>query len=156
MNKKTSNQTVNMHNKVAIDEQGNPIVPRIGVGVIIIKENTVLIGKRRNAHGEGTWAFPGGHLEFFEQIEDCARREVMEETGLQISNVTFATFTNDLFEKENKHYITIFMRSDYISGEPEILEPHKCEQWVWATWDNLPEPLFLTMQNLKKQGYTPL
>ncbi|MGE0009675.1 MAG: NUDIX hydrolase [Candidatus Babeliales bacterium] len=131
------------------------MVPRIGVGVIVIKNNTVLIGKRINAHGEGTWAFPGGHLEFYEDIEQCARREVLEETGLELKNVTFATITNDLFISEQKHYITIFMRSEYISGEPQLLEPHKCAEWVWATWHNLPEPLFLTMQNLKTQGYSP-
>ncbi len=149
------NKTVNINNEIVFDAKGDPMVPRIGVGVIVVKNNTVLIGKRINAHGEGTWAFPGGHLEFFEDIEHCARREVMEETGLEIKNVSFATITNDLFLQEQKHYITIFMHSLYISGEPQLLEPHKCAEWVWATWESLPEPLFLTMQNLKKQGYSP-
>lgn len=151
----TRKETININNKIKFDAKGNPMVPRIGVGVVVIKNDTVLIGKRLNAHGEGTWAFPGGHLEFFEEVEDCARREVLEETGLEITNVSFATFTNDLFIKEQKHYITIFMRADYVSGELELLEPEKCAEWIWATWDNLPEPLFLTMQNLKKQGYIP-
>jgi 8-oxo-dGTP diphosphatase len=43
--------------------------PLIGVSVIIIKDNQVLLGKRKNSHGSGTWAFPGGHLEFNETIE---------------------------------------------------------------------------------------
>jgi 8-oxo-dGTP diphosphatase len=42
--------------------------PLIGVAVIVIKEDEVLLGKRKNSHGSGTWAFPGGHLEFKESI----------------------------------------------------------------------------------------
>lgn len=132
-----------------------PAIPRIGIGVIITKNNLVLIGKRKNAHGQGCWAFPGGHLEFFEHIEACARREVAEETGLTVANVSFAALTNDFFEKEQKHYVTIFMKADYVTGTPEVKEPHKCETWQWVAWDDLPKPLFLTIQNLKEQGYAP-
>ena len=57
--------------------------PKIGFGVIVIKDNKVLLGKRKNAHGEGFWCFPGGHLEFNEEIGDCAVREVKEETGIE-------------------------------------------------------------------------
>ena len=52
--------------------------PKIGVGVIVNKDNKVLLLQRKNAHGEGTWCFPGGHLEFNEEIEDCVKREVEE------------------------------------------------------------------------------
>jgi len=38
-------------------------VPRVGLGVLIIKDGKVLLGRRKGAHGEGTWAPPGGHLE---------------------------------------------------------------------------------------------
>jgi len=64
--------------------------PGVGVGVIIVKDNKVLLGKRKNAHGEGDWAFPGGHLEMNETWEDCVKREVMEETGIEIKNIRFA------------------------------------------------------------------
>lgn len=76
--------------------------PKIGVGVIIIKDDKVLLGKRINAHGEGSWGFAGGHLEFNEEVEDCAIREVKEETGISIKNLRNTTFTNDIFEKEKK------------------------------------------------------
>ena len=49
----------------------------VGIAVIVIKEDRVLLGKRKNAHGSGTWVFPGGRLEFKESIEDGARREVL-------------------------------------------------------------------------------
>lgn len=83
--------------------------PQIGVGVLIFRENQLLLGKRKNAHGDGAWAAAGGHLEFGESPEECATREVLEETGIRIKNIRPGPFTNDFFEKENKHYITLFM-----------------------------------------------
>ena len=68
--------------------------PKIGVGVIVIKENKVLLGKRKGSHGEGEYAFPGGHLEYMETIEDCARRETLEETGIKIKNIRFQFLAN--------------------------------------------------------------
>ena len=58
--------------------------PKVGVGVIVTKNSRVLLGKRKGAHGEATWCFPGGHLEFREKLEDCAKRETLEETGVKI------------------------------------------------------------------------
>ena len=83
--------------------------PKVGIGVFVFKDGKILLGKRRNAHGEGSWSLPGGHLEFNEELEDCAQREVMEEAGIKIKNIRLSTITNDKFEKEGKHYITIFM-----------------------------------------------
>ena len=129
--------------------------PKIGVGVIVINGDKILFGKRINSHGDGTWSFPGGHLEFGESVEGCARREVMEETGLEIANLRPATFTNDIFENEGKHYVTLFVIADYTTGTAQIMEPDKCSVWEWFTWDNLPEPLFLPIENLRKQKFTP-
>lgn len=129
--------------------------PKVGVGVIVKKDGKILLGKRKNAHGEGSWWFPGGHLEFNESWEECARREVDEETGIEIKNVRFGTATNDIFEKESKHYITIFMVTDFASGEVEVMEPEKCERWEWFDWDNLPQSLFVPIQNLHKIKFNP-
>lgn len=129
--------------------------PKVGVGVLVLKDGKVLFGKRKNAHGDGSWCFPGGHLEFNESWEECAARETLEETGLRIKNVNFATATNDIFPVEGKHYITIFMTAEYESGDLQIMEPEKCEQWSWFDWANPPQPLFIPQQNLIKQGFNP-
>lgn len=130
--------------------------PKVGLAVIIIRDNKVLLGRRKNAHGAGSWCFPGGHLEFNEEFIECAQREVREETGLRLKNIKPATFTNDIFTEEGRHYITLFFTAECDSGEPQLLEPNKCEGWAWFAWDNLPQPLFLPIQNLLKQGYKPL
>ncbi len=131
--------------------------PKIGIGVLIMHQGKALIGKRKNAHGHGTWALPGGHLEYKELWETCAKREVMEETGITITNLRFITATNDIFDKEDKHYVTIFILADYASGTVEVKEPHKCEKWEWFAPDHLPAPLFIPLQNfVKTKAYSSL
>jgi len=130
--------------------------PKVGVGVFVIKEGKFLFGKRKNAHGEGSWALPGGHLEFNEELEECSKREVMEETGVKIKNIKFGTITNDMFKEEGKHYITVYMISEYDEGDVRIMEPHKCEEWRWVEWEDIPSPVFLAMQNLRKTDFHPL
>lgn len=129
--------------------------PKVGIGVLVLKDNKVLLGLRKNAHGDGDWSFPGGHLEFFESLEECAKREVTEETGLEIEDIKKGPYTNDMFTKEEKHYITIFMLSKIKSGEAKVMEPEKCEKWEWFDWDNLPQNLFIPIKNLKETGFNP-
>ncbi|KKU18047.1 MAG: MutT/nudix family protein [Candidatus Pacebacteria bacterium GW2011_GWB1_47_8] len=127
--------------------------PQVGVAVMIIRDRKILLGKRLTSHGTGTWHLPGGHLEFMETVEDCARREVLEETGLEIENVELGPYTNDFFVKENKHYITLFVLCT-AKGKPRAMEPEKCVEWKWFEWDNLPKPLFLSVENLIKSGFS--
>lgn len=128
--------------------------PRVGVGVIVENNGWILLGKRKNSHGEHTWSFPGGHLEFGESFEQCARREVQEETGLEIRNIKFVTVTNDVFtESSAKHYVTIFMHGHYAAGTAIAMEPDKCDSWEWFAWNNLPIPLFLPITHLIETGY---
>lgn len=129
--------------------------PGVGVGVIIKKDNKVLLGKRKGSHGNDTWSFPGGKLDLFETPEECAIREVFEETGLKIKNLKSSIYTNDIFKDLNMHYITLFYIADYDEGEVELKEPHACEKWEWFEWDNLPEPLFAPIKSYLSQGFSP-
>ena len=115
--------------------------PKVGIGVMILKEGKVLLGKRRGSHGEGEYAFPGGHLEYMESFADCAAREVAEETGIQIHNIKFQFLAN-LLQYAPKHYVHIGLVAEWLSGEPEILEPQKCESWSWYDLSAPPSPLF--------------
>lgn len=125
-----------------------PIV-RVGVSVFVLQNSSqqssenphFILGKRINAHGAGTWATPGGHLEFGETLETCAAREVLEETGLKVANIQFLTATDDFMPADNKHYVTLFvvcLRENH-KEEPIILEPHKCDAWEWVSWESLLE-----------------
>jgi 8-oxo-dGTP diphosphatase len=121
---------------------------RVGVGVFIFKDGKFLMQQRHGAHGAGSWSVPGGHLEFGESFEHTARREVKEETGLDITNIRFGAVTNDLFANEKKHYVTIWMLSNWESGKEYIAEPDKCLKQEWHTFDDLPSPIFLPWEQL--------
>lgn len=152
-------------------------VPRVGVAVFILYptsasarepsapaaaalEYKFIMGQRIGSHGAGTWALPGGHLEFGETFEACAAREVLEETGLAVENIKFLTATNDVMPLEpsadasgkvkGRHYVTIFMTAQ-VKQEgspdvaasvlelptPQLLEPQKCAGWEWVTWEEM-------------------
>lgn len=124
---------------------------RVGVAVIIEQAGQWLLGKRINAHGAETWAFPGGHLEWQETPEDCAVREAKEEVGIDISDLRRLGFTNDIFTQEDKHYITLFIQAAKFEGEIQVMEPDKCLEWQWFDRGALPTPLFLPIQHFIEQ-----
>jgi len=124
--------------------------PRVGIGVLIFNEQKILLGKRKGSHGADTWSPPGGHLELRESFEDCAIREVQEETGLTISTPEFLAVTNDIFEDDSdKHYVTVFLCAHFPEDqEVKNLEPEKTVAWEWIDVKKLPQKLFLPMKNL--------
>ncbi len=129
-------------------------IVRVGVGTLIIRNKTILLGLRSNSHGKGYWCLPGGHLEFGETPEECAIRETYEETGLIISHVRSGPWLNDSFKETNSQYITLLMNGLYNGGEPEVREKDKHKMWQWFSFDELPDPLFLPIQTFLDSGYT--
>ncbi len=117
---------------------------KVGLGVMIMKDGKALLGKRKGSHGAGLYAFPGGHFEYMESFEECAKREVMEETGMEIDNIKFLRLSN-LKDFAPKHYVDVGFVAEWKSGEPRIMEPDKIEKWEWYDLDHLPEPLFPTV-----------
>ena len=115
--------------------------PKVGVGVMILKNGKVLLGKRKGSHGEGEYAFPGGHLEYMESFENCAKREVKEESDIEIKDITFQFLAN-VTKYDPKHYVHIGLLAKWQSGQPKVLEPHKLDSWDWYDLDDLPQPIF--------------
>ncbi|MDR3624939.1 MAG: NUDIX domain-containing protein [Chlamydiales bacterium] len=126
---------------------------RVGVGALIIKDETILMGFRLGKHGKDSWSLPGGHLEFGETPEECAIRETLEETGLFVSQVKRGPWINDYFAESHSHYITLLMIARYEGGEPEVKEKEKCKIWQWFPYAQLPTPLFLPIQTFLNSGY---
>jgi len=129
--------------------------PRVGVGIIITKGDQVLLLRRKNVHGAGSWSTPGGHLDFGESPEACAIREAKEETNVTLSNVRFRAVTNDFFAAEGKHYITLWLEGEYAGGEPTVNAAYEMAEVGWFAWDTLPEPLFLPLQQLLDGNHYP-
>jgi 8-oxo-dGTP diphosphatase len=118
------------------------------VAVLVRNGDRILLNKRLNNRGAGTWAPIVGHMRFGESPEQCAIREAREEADIQIDNVKFRVITNDLFEAEHQQYITIWLEADHVSGEAHVNAPDEESDVQWFFWHNLPEPLFLSLQNV--------
>jgi 8-oxo-dGTP diphosphatase len=129
-----------------------PQTPRVGIGVMIVKEGRVLLGKRKGSHGAGEFALPGGHLEYMESFEACARRETREECGIDIGEIRFQ-FVANVTSYAPKHYVHIGLVADWQAGTPKVLEPESSGPWAWYDLAHLPEPLF-EMCRLAIDSYT--
>jgi len=80
-----------------------PERPIIGVGVVVLGPEGILLIKRGNPPRQGTWSLPGGAQKLGETVEECAVREVLEETGLQVSLIGLIDVINSIQSDENKH-----------------------------------------------------
>lgn len=129
--------------------------PQVGTAMILIRDDKVLLMKRRGSHSPGTWSTPGGHLDFGETLEACAIREAKEEVGVDVVGIRFRALTNDIFEETGKHYITIWFEGEAV-GEPSLAAPGELEEIGWFAWDALPQPLFLPLENLVRGKTYPV
>ncbi len=93
---------------------------RIGVGAVVFRGDEVLLVKRGKPPFQGHWSIPGGGLEFGERLEDAVRREVMEETGLEIAVRgligVFEAMPADVGQLT--HTVMIDYYAEWVSGEP--------------------------------------
>ena len=128
---------------------------RVGVAVNVVKDGHYLLIKRKSHLGTDTWCSPGGKMEYGEDIYETAMRELREEVGenLCVSDPVFYCITNDVFEKEQEHFITINVTANYISGEPIINEPDKFSDIGWFYWNCEDLDLFLPFRNFINNGF---
>jgi 8-oxo-dGTP diphosphatase len=132
-----------------------PILPKVGVAIFIRNGNEILLGYRLSKLGKDTWGLPGGKLDFGEDLKECAKRELKEETNLdvEIEDMYLKGVTNAIFDNET-HYITVIYETERYSGELKVMEPEKCAKWEWFDFsitDNgkrdIPINLFLPLKN---------
>lgn len=120
----------------------------VGFGVLVLRENKILLGKRHEDQekasselkGAGTWTMPGGKLHFGETFETGAKRELKEETNLDLKSCKIICINNDLIE--SVHFVTIGIFCDDFEGELKTMEPDEITEWKWFDFSSLPKPLY--------------
>lgn len=69
------------------DERAPAVTPVVAVGAVVVDGGDLLMVKRGRAPARGSWTLPGGRVEGGESLVDAVRREVREETGLEVKDV---------------------------------------------------------------------
>jgi 8-oxo-dGTP diphosphatase len=120
----------------------------IGVSVfalIVNNKNQVLLIKR---HERNYWERPGGKVEFGEDTISALKREVLEETGIQIQ-INGVMDINEQIESK-KHWIGFHYMAEYKKGSARIIEPKKHEAVKWFDIDKLPKLSPVSTRILKR------
>jgi 8-oxo-dGTP diphosphatase len=111
----------------------------IGVPIIVLNQDgKVLMAERIGVYGSGLYGMPGGHVELNELVEDAAKRELLEETGLVAEEMEFVGVVRELQKKEY-NFIHFGFHVKKYHGELKNIEPTKSKDWEWISLDNLPE-----------------
>ena len=98
-----------------------PKRPIAGVGVVVFRNEEVLLVKRKKAPYKGQWSIPGGKQRLGETVTQAVRRELMEETGVEVNELTLIDVIDIMVpDEEGKilyHYIVADYRAHWLSGE---------------------------------------
>ena len=111
--------------------------------MVFVRYGQVFLAKRRGLLGGGTWGSAGGHLEFGESLEECARREALEEFDVEVANLRFLCVSNIL--AYGRHYLDVEFLGDIGEQEPRLMEPQAFEGFGWFPLSAPPEPLYHAM-----------
>ena len=99
-----------------------PSRPLVGIGVAMLKPGAVLLVRRGKPPAAGSWSLPGGAQELGETAEQAARRELMEETGLEAGALLLAanvdSIHRDLSGQVQYHYTILDFATAWPGGEP--------------------------------------
>ena len=113
-------------------KESQPIKPTYAVGVSVLLTNEkgqVLLGKRKNTHGEGLWSTPGGRIEQDETLFEAAAREFREECCATLGTVEILGFKEHF--RYGMHYFMVYVHAGYYIGKIKNGIPKKSGPWQW-------------------------
>lgn len=118
-----------------------PFRPIVGIGIVVLKQDSVLLVRRGKPPNIGSWTLPGGAQEVGETVEQAARRELLEETGLTVGPLHFAAHVDNIRQdaagRVQFHYTILDFATRWESGEP--IAGSDVTEAVWAPLDGLQE-----------------
>lgn len=115
-----------------------PKAPRLGVGVVVVRDRQFVLVKRGQEPAKGSWSLPGGMVELGERAEDAARREVLEECGIHIDHpslIDFFEYIENVSCGIRYHIVVIDFKAGFLGGE--LTAADDVEDSRWFAIDNL-------------------
>ena len=111
-----------------------PDRPVVGVGVVVFKGGDVLLIQRGRPPRVGQWSLPGGAQELGETVFEAARREVMEETGVEVDILGLVDVVDSIQPDGDArilfHYTLVDVVAEWRSGEPRAGDDAAAARWV--------------------------
>ncbi|MBI8696859.1 NUDIX domain-containing protein [Pseudomonas aeruginosa] len=123
-------------------------VIRIGCGAALIKDDKILLLQRRRDPEAGHWGMPGGKVEWMEPIEHAVRREILEEIGVTLEDISLVGVVDQIDQSDQEHWIAPVYTPSAFTGTPRLLEPEKHSDIGWFDLRDLPHPLTLTTMGI--------
>jgi ADP-ribose pyrophosphatase YjhB (NUDIX family) len=124
-----------------VSDREYPARPIVGIGLIVLKEHSVLLVRRGKPPNVGSWTLPGGAQELGETMEQAARRELAEETGVAVGPLHLAATVDNIRQDESGriqfHYSIIDYAARWHAGE--VMAGSDVSEAVWAPLDRLEE-----------------
>ena len=116
------------------DERLYPKRPFLAVSAAILRDGKVLIVRRARKPALGVYTLPGGVVEAGETLEEAVRREVREETALDIEPVALAghreVIIRDAQARTERHFVILCFASRWLSGEPQLNDELDEARWI--------------------------
>ena len=105
----------------------------MGVGALIIKDGKILLVKRANEPNKGKWSIPGGVVKLGESLIEALKREIIEETGLEIDVLDVACVSEEIVRDDGSvkfHYVIIDFFAKVVGGQLKVGSDAEEARWV--------------------------
>jgi 8-oxo-dGTP diphosphatase len=116
------------------DARTYPTRPFLAVSAAILRDGQVLLVRRARPPADGLFSLPGGVVEVGETLTEGLKREVREETSLEIEPVALAGYrevvARDADDKVERHFVILPFAARWVSGEPLLNE--ELSEWRWV------------------------
>ncbi len=112
----------------------DPVRPTLGAIGVVLHEGRALLVQRGKAPDKGLWGYPGGHVELGETVAEAAARELLEETGLEVTPGAVLG-TLDLIHRDpagalQSHFFLVAVACHFQSGTPKAADDAAAVAWV--------------------------
>jgi 8-oxo-dGTP diphosphatase len=116
------------------DSRSYPAYPRVGVGILVFRGEHILLVKRARPPSEGKWTIPGGLVELGETLQQAAKRELLEECGIEVTLGDIISTFDIIHQNDNGqvnyHYVIVDFVADFFSGDLRADSDVKDARWM--------------------------